>query len=101
VNKSFEVLHQSLFDGSTWHVQMVTSQVEAWHDIVPQIPPSEDHGTCSKLWNDGFIVMGPKPFVLAIVPLITFTLSALFILFLLIVLRYEYHNPSLILLENG
>lgn len=54
---------------------------------VPQDPPSTDKSVCRRLWNDGFVVMS-RPFVLAVMPLITLSVSVLFVLFLLIVLRY-------------
>lgn len=54
---------------------------------VPQHPPNQAHSVCRKLWDDGFRVM-EKPFILAVVPLITLSLSFLFTIFLVGVLPY-------------
>lgn len=50
-------------------------------------PDAADKPLCRKLWDDGFIVMD-KPYILAVIPLITFILTMLFALFLLGTLPY-------------
>lgn len=53
----------------------------------PPLAPMDNKTLCMKLWDDGFIVMD-KPYILAVIPLITFILTLLFALFLLCTLPY-------------
>ena len=54
---------------------------------MPAEAPTDNKTLCMKLWDDGFIVMD-KPYILAVIPLITFILTLLFALFLLATMPY-------------